>query len=127
MPILDLAQRQEGWVSQAVMDHVADMLSMAPIRVYEVATFYTMFNLKPVGKYHVQVCTNLPCMLRGSDEVVHSCKKTLGIDIGETTEDGLFIMTSTPEPFFGKAIISRMFDSSISSMNMRSTPKAQPA
>ncbi len=93
MPILDLAQRQEGWVSQAVMDHVADMLSMAPIRVYEVATFYTMFNLKPVGKYHVQVCTNLPCMLRGSDEVVHSCKKTLGIDIGETTEDGLFTLS----------------------------------
>ncbi len=93
MPLLDLAQRQEGWVSQAIMDHVASILSMAPIRVYEVATFYTMFNLKPVGKYHVQVCTNLPCMLRGSDDVAHACKKTLGVEFGETTSDGLFTLS----------------------------------
>lgn len=90
MPILDIVQRQEGWVSMAAMNVVADMLDMAPMRVYEVATFYTMFHLKPVGKVHVQVCTNLPCQLRGSDHVVHACKKELGIGVGETTADGSF-------------------------------------
>ena len=90
MPILDIVQRQEGWVSMAAMNLVADMLDMAPMRVYEVATFYTMFHLKPVGKVHVQVCTNLPCQLRGSDDVVHACKKELGIGVGETTADGSF-------------------------------------
>jgi NADH-quinone oxidoreductase E subunit len=90
MPILDIVQRQEGWVSMAAMNFVADMLDMAPMRVYEVATFYTMFHLKPVGKVHVQVCTNLPCQLRGSDHVVHACKKELGIGVGETTADGTF-------------------------------------
>ncbi|MBF0332165.1 MAG: NADH-quinone oxidoreductase subunit NuoE [Alphaproteobacteria bacterium] len=93
MPLLDLAQRQEGWVSKAAMDHVAAMLSMPPIRVYEVATFYSMFQLKPVGEHHVQVCTNLPCWLRGSDEVAHACKKTLGVDFGETTADGRFTLS----------------------------------
>ncbi|MBF0391086.1 MAG: NADH-quinone oxidoreductase subunit NuoE [Alphaproteobacteria bacterium] len=93
MPLLDLAQRQEGWVSKAAMDHVATMLSMPPIRVYEVATFYSMFQLKPVGEHHVQVCTNLPCWLRGSDEVAHACKKTLGVDFGETTADGRFTLS----------------------------------
>jgi NADH-quinone oxidoreductase subunit E/NADH dehydrogenase (ubiquinone) flavoprotein 2 len=90
MPLLDIAQRQEGWVSMAAMNVVAEMLDMAPMRVYEVATFYTMFHLKPVGKVHVQVCTNLPCQLRGSDHVVHACKKELGIGLGETTADGKF-------------------------------------
>lgn len=90
MALLDLAQRQEGWLSQAAMDHVAEMLGMPPIRVYEVATFYTMYVLRPLGKNHVQVCTNLPCWLRGSDEVVRACKEVLGIDPGETTSDGLF-------------------------------------
>jgi len=90
MPLLDIVQRQEGWVSMAAMHVVAEMLDMAPMRVYEVATFYTMFHLKPVGKVHVQVCTNLPCQLRGSDEVVHACQKELGIGLGETTADGKF-------------------------------------
>jgi NADH-quinone oxidoreductase E subunit len=93
MPLLDLAQRQEGWVSMAVMHVVGEMLDMAPIRVYEVATFYTMFNLKPVGKHHVQVCTNLPCRLRGADEVVEACKKHLGVGLGETTKDGMFTLS----------------------------------
>lgn len=93
MPILDIAQRQDGWVSVPAMDHVADMLGMDPIRVYEVATFYTMFQLKPIGRHHIQVCTNLPCMLRGVDDVVESCRKTLGIDFGETTPDGLFTLS----------------------------------
>lgn len=92
MPLLDIAQRQEGWVSQPAMDVIADMLGMAPIRVYEVATFYTMFNLAPVGKHFVQVCTNLPCMLRGSDDVVDACKRSLGIGFGETTADGQFTL-----------------------------------
>ena len=96
MPLLDLAQRQhDGWLPQAAMDYVAGLLSMAPIRVYEVATFYTMFNLKPVGKHHVQVCTNISCLLRGSDEIVAECENTLGIGFGETTEDGLFTLSET--------------------------------
>ncbi|MDA0653896.1 MAG: NAD(P)H-dependent oxidoreductase subunit E, partial [Proteobacteria bacterium] len=76
LPLLDLAQRQhDGWLPRAAMDHVAAVLGMAPIRVYEVATFYTMFNLKPVGRHHVQVCTTTPCWLRGSDEVMAACRK----------------------------------------------------
>ena len=91
MPLLDLAQRQnDGWVSQPAMDVIAELLDMPIIRVYEIATFYTMYNLHPIGKYHVQVCTNLPCWLRGSDDVMKTCKKVLGIGAGETTEDGLF-------------------------------------
>jgi NADH-quinone oxidoreductase E subunit len=90
MPLLDIVQRQEGWVSMAAMHVVGEMLDMAPMRVYEVATFYTMFHLKPVGKVHVQVCTNLPCQLRGSDAVVAACKHELGIGVGETTADGSF-------------------------------------
>jgi NADH dehydrogenase (ubiquinone) flavoprotein 2 len=94
MPLLDLAQRQnDGWLPRVAMDYVADMLNMPRIRVYEVATFYTMYNLNPVGMYHVQVCTNLPCWLRGSDAIVVSCKSRLGIEFGETTEDGLFTLS----------------------------------
>ena len=94
MPLLDLAQRQnDGWLPTVAMDYVAEMLSMPPIRVYEVATFYTMYNLKPVGKHHVQVCTNLPCWLRGSDAIAGACKKSLGVEFGETTEDGQFTLS----------------------------------
>ena len=94
LPLLHLAQRQhDGWLPRAAMDTVAEYLDMAPIRVYEVATFYTMFNLKPVGKYHVQVCTNLPCWLRGSDAIVDACKSNLGIGFGETTTDGQFTLS----------------------------------
>ncbi len=91
LPLLDLAQRQhDNWLPRAAMDHVAEMLEMAPIRVYEVATFYTMFNLRPVGKHFFQICTTTPCWLRGSDEVVAACRQKLGIGIGEMTADGLF-------------------------------------
>jgi NADH-quinone oxidoreductase subunit E len=93
MPLLDLAQRQDGWVSRAAMEVIADMLEMAPIRVEEVATFYTMYNRKPVGKFHVQVCTNLPCMLRGSDDVVAAAKAALGVEFGDMTGDGLFTLS----------------------------------
>jgi NADH-quinone oxidoreductase E subunit len=72
--VLDLAQRQEGWLSRAAMDEVAKLLDMAPIRVYEIATFYTMFQLKPKGKYLLQVCTTTPCWLRGSDAIMKACE-----------------------------------------------------
>ncbi|MSP20490.1 MAG: NADH-quinone oxidoreductase subunit NuoE [Alphaproteobacteria bacterium] len=94
LPLLDLAQRQHGgWLPRAAMDHVAAFLGLAPIRVYEVATFYTMYNLKPVGTHHVQVCTTTPCWLRGSDQVVDACRKRLGVDVGETTPDGKFTLS----------------------------------
>jgi len=93
IPLLYLVQRQEGWVPPPAMDYLAEMLDIPAIRVYEVATFYTMFNLKPVGRHHVQVCTNLSCWLRGSDEIVAALRKRFGIDFGETTADGQVTMT----------------------------------
>ena len=93
MPILDLAQRQHrGWLPRVAMDTVAELLGMARIRVYEVATFYAMFNLSPIGEHHVRVCTTTPCQLRGSGEVLAACEKTLGIAIGETSGDGKFTL-----------------------------------
>ncbi|CCQ73873.1 NADH-quinone oxidoreductase subunit NuoE [Magnetospira sp. QH-2] len=93
MPLLDLAQRQhDNWLPIAAMDHVAGIVGLAPIRVYEVASFYTMYNRAPVGKHHVQVCTNISCLLKGSDEVLHACKKKLGVEPGETTADGEFTL-----------------------------------
>jgi NADH-quinone oxidoreductase subunit E len=100
LPLLDFAQRQMGrttgsaWVPRVAMDEVARRLNMPPIRVYEVATFYLMFNTTPVGKFHLQVCTTTPCWLRGSDEVVRACRKATGIKgWKETSEDGLFTMS----------------------------------
>ncbi|MDJ0950409.1 MAG: NADH-quinone oxidoreductase subunit NuoE [Alphaproteobacteria bacterium] len=91
LPLLDLAQRQSGnWLPQAAMDHVAELLDMPRIRVYEVATFYTMFNLAPVGTHFLQLCTTTPCWLCGSDDVVRACQDELGIGVGETTADGQF-------------------------------------
>ena len=88
---LDLAQRQcGGWLPRAAMDHVAGLLDMAPIRVYEVATFYTMFHLKPRGKYLLQVCTTTPCWLRGSDAVMKACREVTSAGPGEVSADGLF-------------------------------------
>jgi len=93
LPLLDMAQRQAGnWLPRAAMDHVAEVLGMASIRVYEVATFYTMFNLKPVGKYFLQVCRTTPCWLRGAENMTATCKKKLGIGLKETTPDGLFTL-----------------------------------
>ncbi len=102
MPLLDLAQRQVaeegakanppygGWVPRAAMDHIAEMLDMPNVKVYEVSTFYSMYNLAPVGKHLVQICTTTPCWLNGSDDVVKTCKKQLGIDMNQTTQDGKF-------------------------------------
>jgi NADH-quinone oxidoreductase subunit E len=99
IPLLDLAQRQvgaetntQGWLPLPVQEFVARELGMPPIHVLEVATFYTMFNLEPVGRFHVQVCGTTPCMLRGSDEVLDACYKR-GLKKGRTTADGLFTLT----------------------------------
>ncbi|MFA4994848.1 MAG: NADH-quinone oxidoreductase subunit NuoE [Bdellovibrionales bacterium] len=93
IPLLEIAQRQNGgWLSQAAMNFVAKKLDMPPVRVYEVATFYSMFNLKPVGKNFVQICTTTPCWLRGSEDIVHACQKKLGINLDETTKDGKFTL-----------------------------------
>lgn len=94
LPVLDLAQRQNGnWLSLTAMNKVAETLSVSKIRVYEVATFYTMYNRDPIGKYHVQVCTTTPCMLRKAYPILETVKKTLGINVGETTKDGLFTLS----------------------------------
>jgi NADH-quinone oxidoreductase E subunit len=91
LALLDLAQRQSGgWLPRAAIEHVAGILEMPDMRAYEVATFYSMFNLKPVGTYLVQLCRTTPCWLRGSDGVRDACKAKLGIGIGETTADGKF-------------------------------------
>lgn len=99
-PVLDIAQRQMGrltgsaWLPRAAMDVVAARLGMAPVRVYEIATFYSMFNTRPVGRYHVQICTTTPCWLRGSDDVVAACKKVTGIAaFGQTSADKMFTMS----------------------------------
>jgi len=93
LPLLWIAQEQHGgWLPRAAMDHVAEILEMAPIRVYEVATFYTMFNLRPVGRYLLQACTTTPCWLRGSDAVIETCERKLGIGVGGSTTDGLFTL-----------------------------------
>jgi NADH-quinone oxidoreductase subunit E len=98
MALLDLAQRQvgaetntQGWLPVPVIEYVAAYLSMPYMRAYEVATFYTMYNLAPVGRYHVQVCGTTPCMLRGSDDVMAACKNK-GLVKGGTTPDGLFTL-----------------------------------
>lgn len=93
IPVLHLAQREfGGWLDVPVMDYVAELLDLRPIEVYEVATFYTMFNLKPTGKYVLEICVTGPCMLRGSDKILDYIKEKLGIKEGETTEDGLFTL-----------------------------------
>ncbi len=87
---LDTAQRQHGWVPQAAIEHIASILGLAPIRVTEVASFFTMINRKPVGKYLLQVCGTTPCWLRGSDDVFAAIKEETGAGKGETSADGLF-------------------------------------
>jgi NADH-quinone oxidoreductase subunit E len=90
LPALWLVQEQIGWISPESMIYVADKLGKTPIQVYEVATFYTMFNLKPIGKHHIELCKTLSCMLCGSQKIKNYIKQTIGIDAGQTSEDGLF-------------------------------------
>ncbi len=99
MPLLDLAQRQvgadtntQGWLPLPVIEYVADYLDMPAIRVLEVASFYMMYNLAPVGKFHVQVCGTTPCMLRGSDDIMAACKRR-GMAKGKVSDDGLWTLT----------------------------------
>ena len=104
MPLLDLAQRQVGeegrnakkpyggWIPRAAMDKIAEIVGQPPIKVYEVATFYSMYNLAPVGKHFIQCCTTTPCWLRGSADIVKTCEKELGIHVGESTKDGNFTL-----------------------------------
>ena len=93
LPILHLAQKEfGGWLDVSTMDYVASLLNIQPIEVYEVATFYSMYNLKPVGKYIFEVCQTGPCMLNGSDDIINYIQQKLGIGIDETTKDGLFTL-----------------------------------
>lgn len=94
IPLLDLAQRQNNnWLPIKAIEYVAKLLKMPEIHVLEVATFYSMFNLSPVGKYHIQLCGTTPCWLRGADEIKKICKSKLNIELGQTTEDGLFSLS----------------------------------
>jgi len=93
IPVLHLAQQEfGGWLDVPVMDYVASLLNITPIEVYEVATFYSMYNLKPVGKYMFEVCQTGPCMLNGSDDIIKYIGEKLGIKPGETTNDGMFTL-----------------------------------
>ncbi|HRI24558.1 MAG TPA: NAD(P)H-dependent oxidoreductase subunit E [Ferruginibacter sp.] len=91
--VLHLAQEEfGGWLDVPVMDYVASLLKIEPIEVYEVASFYSMYNLKPVGKYMFEVCQTGPCMINGSDDIIAYIKEKLGIGVGETTSDGMFTL-----------------------------------
>jgi len=92
MAALRIAQDEQGWLSVPLMDYVAELLDMRPIQVYEVATFYSMYDLKPVGRHKICVCTNVSCMLCGSDQIVKHLQQRLGIKFGETTADGKFTL-----------------------------------
>ena len=93
LPILHLAQEENsGWLSVEAMDYVAELLQLKSIEVYEVASFYSMYNLRPVGKYVFEVCQTGPCMLNGSDGIIAYIKQKLGIEVGQTTADGLFTL-----------------------------------
>lgn len=140
MPLLTLAQQQNAnWLPKAAMDMVADMLGMAPVRVYEVASFYTMYNLEPVGKFLIEVCTTTPCWLKGSDAIVEACKSKLGIDIGESTKDGLFTLREAEclgacvnapmcqiGDHFYEDLDARSMDNIIDTLSRGGTPKAGP-
>jgi NADH-quinone oxidoreductase subunit E len=93
LPVLHLAQQEfGGWLDVSTMDYVASLFNIQPIEVYEVATFYSMYNLKPVGKYIFEVCQTGPCMVNGSDNIIDYIKQKLNIEIGGTTQDGLFTL-----------------------------------
>lgn len=93
IPVLHLAQEENGgWLSAEAMDYVAGLLQLTPIEVYEVATFYSMYNLKPVGRYLFEVCQTGPCMLNGSDNIIGYIQEKLNIKVGETTADGMFTL-----------------------------------
>ncbi len=88
LPALWLAQRQNGWISPEVMEYVGSLLDLAPAKVYETATFYTMFHLKPIGRHHFQVCRTLPCQLMGAEGITSHLERKLGVKLGQTSADG---------------------------------------
>ena len=92
LPALHAAQDEHGWLSPEVLEEVASYIGIHPAQAREVASFYTMYNLKPVGKYHIKVCTNVACVLRGADGLVAHCEKRLGIEVGQTTADRRFTL-----------------------------------
>lgn len=93
MPLLSMAQKQhDNWLPEVAIHYISEMLGMPYMRAYEVASFYSMYNLQPMGTYHIQVCTTTPCWLRGSDNVVRACKDELNIGLGQTTPDGRFTL-----------------------------------
>ncbi len=94
LPLLNLAQQEEGYVSEAAMKEIAGILRLTPPQVYEVATFYTMLSLKPIGKFHIMVCKSLMCALVGSDQLLGWLQARLGVKPGETTADGLFTLST---------------------------------
>ena len=93
LPVLYLAQREFGYLSPEAIEYVAELMDVSPARVYGVVTFYTMLNMKPVGKYHIQVCRTLPCALVGAEKIATLLKSKLGIQAGETTPDGKFTLS----------------------------------
>ena len=147
MPLLDLAQRQMGeqskkgggWIPRAAMNEIARILDVAEMKVYEVATFYTMYNLAPVGKYNIQCCTTTPCWLRGSTDVVKACEDNLGIKMGQTTSDMKFTLTEVEcmgacvnapmvqiNDDYYEDLTSEIMDNLIESMKKDSLPKKGP-
>jgi NADH-quinone oxidoreductase subunit E len=93
LPVLHLAQQEFGYLSQEAIDYVAKLMGQAPARVHGVVSFYTMLNMKPIGAHHIQVCRTLPCALRGAEQITSCLKKTLGIELGQTTADGRFTLS----------------------------------
>ena len=94
LPLLNLAQREEGYVSEAAMKEIAKILDLTPPQVYETATFYTMLNLKPIGKFHIQICKSIMCGLVGSDDIIQWLQNRLGIRVGQTTGDRFFTLSA---------------------------------
>lgn len=91
MPLLTLAQNQcGGWIPKKALQYISEFLNVSEIRVLELATFYSMYNLSPIGKFHIEVCTTTPCMLRGAEKILENCKKNLNLNIGEISENKMF-------------------------------------
>jgi NADH-quinone oxidoreductase subunit E len=93
LPLLWMAQKQENFISIDAIDVIAKICDNAPMEIYRVATFYTMFNLEPIGKYHIQLCKTLSCALNGKEEILNHIKKKIGIEVGETSKDGRFTLS----------------------------------
>ncbi len=122
LPVLHMAQDDFGWLSVEVMDMVAETLELLPIEVYEVATFYSMYHMQPVGKWVLEVCRTGPCMLRGSDELISHLENRLGIKAGQTTADGMFTLKGVEcLASCGSAPMMQVFDDYYENLTPEST------